>query len=92
MHLFFDVYILFRIDQKTLWRWCRRAHIIPHVDPLDQRKRYLTDAQLVKLARLHHRVILADPDTALLSEIESLEARFEARLAEIEAKLRHDEG
>ncbi len=57
MQSFTDVCVLFAVDRTTLWRWCRRAHITPHQDPADNRRCYLDDAQLVLLARLHHRVV-----------------------------------
>jgi len=80
MHLWSDICALFKITGMTLWRWCQRAQIIPHQDPVDMRRRYLTDDQLLTLARLHHRVLMIDTDALQLSAIE----RLEARIAELE--------
>ena len=80
MHLFSDIYVLFNIDTKTLYNWCRRASIHPHIDPADNRRRYLTDDQLLRLARLHNRVLMVDTEAIHLSQIE----RMEARIAELE--------
>ncbi len=80
MHLFPDIYTLFQIDQKTLYRWCRRAQITTHTHPADMRRRYLTDDQLLTLARLHNRVLMVNTDAIQLSQIE----RLEARIAELE--------
>ena len=76
MHPFSNVYVLFRIDQKTLWRWCRRAHITPHRDPVDHRRRYLDNGQLLKLARLHQRVLVVDAGSVSLDYLQQLEARI----------------
>jgi len=60
MHSWFHVQALFGVAPNTLWRWCRRAHITPHRDPADNRRRYLDDAQLILLARLHQRVVVVN--------------------------------
>jgi len=44
------------------------------------RRRYLTDDQLLTLARLHNRVLMVNTDAIQLSQIE----RLEARIAELE--------
>jgi hypothetical protein len=80
MHPWPDICALFHITSMTLWRWCHRAHITPHKDPLDQRRRYLDDAQLVKLARLHQRVLIVNTETAKLDSI----VQMERRIAELE--------
>ena len=80
MHSLPDVCALFSVDCATLRRWCRRAHIQPHQDPADMRRRYLTDDQLLHLSRLHNRVLVLDSDAVRLNEIE----RLEARIAELE--------
>ena len=49
------------------YNWCRRASIIPHQDPADYRRRYLTDDQLLTLVRLHHRVLMVDSNGIQLS-------------------------
>jgi DNA-binding transcriptional MerR regulator len=59
-----EVCALFSIDPVTLRRWMRRASISPHVDPSDHRRRYLDQAQLLALAQLYQRVLLAPPDDA----------------------------
>ncbi len=76
MHLFSDIYTLFKIDARTLYNWCRRASIIPHTHPADMRRRYLTDDQLLHLARLHNRVLMVDSDAVRLDQIEQLERRI----------------
>jgi transposase-like protein len=85
-----EVCALFSIDPVTLRRWMRRATISPHVDPSDHRRRYLDQAQLLRLSQLHQRVLLAPPHDAsssvplaqlrqeiadLVRRIERLEAR-----------------
>ena len=81
---------LFAINEVTLRRWMRRANISPHADPSDHRRRYLTEAELVRLSQLHQRVLLLPPKEAssslplahlrqeiadLVRRIERLEAR-----------------
>lgn len=68
--------MLFKVSPATLHRWCRRAHIMPHVDPVDNRRRHLDDDQLLRLARLHHRVLVVDTGSIQISAIEKLEARI----------------
>ena len=80
MHSISDVCALFSISPMTLRRWCRRASITPHQDPADNRRRYLDDDQVLKLARLHNRVLIVDTNSIQLSVIE----RLEARIAELE--------
>ncbi len=84
MHSFPNACILLSINRATLWRWCRRCGIVPCVDPVDYRRRYLTDNQLVRLARLHHRVLVVNADDARFREIE----RLETRIAELERRAR----
>jgi len=80
-----EVCALFSIDPVTLRRWMRRATISPHIDPSDHRRRYLDQAQLVALAQLHQRVLLAPPQDAssslplaqLRQEIADLARRIE---------------
>jgi hypothetical protein len=74
---------LFHISQPTLYRWCRRAHITPHIDPADYRRRNLDDDQVIHLARSHCRVVAVDTGSDQLSAI----AKLEARIAELEKKL-----
>jgi hypothetical protein len=76
MHMFSFVYALFKISPATLRRWCRHAHITPHIDPIDNRCRYLDDDQLLQLARRHHRVLVVDTGSVQISAIEKLEARI----------------
>jgi hypothetical protein len=76
MHTLNDAYALFSISSATLWRWCSRARIAPHQDPGDFRRRYLDDDQLLKLARLHNRVLIVDTNSIQLSVVERLEARI----------------
>jgi DNA-binding transcriptional MerR regulator len=85
MHRINTVLALFGISISTLKRWCRRAHITPHRDPVDNRRRYLDNDQLLKLARLHKRVLIVDADTASIDYLMQLERRIE----ELEAKLGH---
>ncbi len=75
MHSLFDIYILFKISPATLHRWCQHARITPHIDPTDYRRRYLDNGQLLRLARLHNRVLVPDINNILLPVIERLEAR-----------------
>jgi hypothetical protein len=77
---------LFKIDAATLYRWCRRAGIVSRVDPIDMRRRYLSDSQLILLSQLHHRVIVIDADKVQVSELQ----RLEARIAELEKERRLD--
>ena len=85
-----EVCALFAIGPMTLRRWMHRATISPHVDPSDHRRRYLDQAQLLALAQLHQRVLLAPPHDAssslplaqlrqeiadLVRRVERLEAR-----------------
>ena len=88
MHLFMDVYALFAISPTTLRRWCRRAHIKPHQDPADNRRRYLDSSQLVLLARLHHRVVAVhNVNEMMLEQIGELSrkvAKLEAHIAKLE--------
>jgi DNA-binding transcriptional MerR regulator len=76
MHPFSHVYALFVISPTTLHRWCRHAHITPHIDPVDNRRRYLDDNQLLRLARLHYRVLVVNTGSVQISAIEKLEARI----------------
>jgi transposase-like protein len=80
IHSINDICALFSISPMTLRRWCRRASIIVHQDPSDERRRYLDNDQLLKLAQLHHRVLMVDSGSIQLSQIE----RHEARIAELE--------
>lgn len=82
MHPWPDACTLFKISDVTLWRWCLRAHITPHQDLADNRRRYLDDDQLLHLARLHNRVLMVDTEGIQLSQIE----RLEARIAELEKR------
>ena len=50
---------------------------MPHRDPADHRRRYLDNDQLLKLARLHQRVLIVNTDAARLDYIVQLEARIE---------------
>ncbi len=83
MHSLSDVYALFKINAATLYRWLRRAQITPHQDPVDMRRRYLDDDQLLALARLHNRVLRVDTDAIQLSVIE----RMQAQIAELDRRL-----
>jgi DNA-binding transcriptional MerR regulator len=76
MHTLDTTLALFNITPMTLRRWCRRARITPHQDPLDLRRRYLDDDQVLMLARLHNRVLIVDSGSIQLSSIEKLEARI----------------
>jgi len=76
MHPSSDVCALFSIDRSTLYRWCCHSNIKPFQDPIDLRRRYLDNDQLLKLARLHNRVLRVDTDAVLLNEIERLERRI----------------
>ena len=91
MHLFFDIYILFNISPATLHRWCQRAHITPHIDPADFRRRYLDDNQLLRLARLHYRVLMVDTGSIQLSALEILEARTSKIEAQTAKLLKEDQ-
>ena len=75
MYMFSNLYALFNISPTTLCRWCRRAKIKPHIDPSDERRRYLDDDQLLTLARQHNRVLIVNTESVQLSEITKLEAR-----------------
>jgi hypothetical protein len=82
MNFWLYVCNLFQITPMTLWRWCKRSGVRPHQDPSDQRRRYLDNDQLLRLARLHNRVLIVDTDSVQLSAIEFLEAR----IAKLESK------
>ena len=77
MYTWSDILALFNINAATLWRWCRRAHVVPHKDPVDNRRRYLDNDQLLKLARLHQRVLTVNTESAKLDYIAQLERRIE---------------
>ncbi len=84
MHPFQNVYALFHVSQRTLWSWCRRSGIVPHRDPVDNRRRYLDNAQLVLLARLHHRVVAVNNvNEMMLEQIGELSRKVK----ELESKL-----
>lgn len=68
MYTIDNVCALFTITSMTLRRWCRRAHITPHRDPVDQRRRYLDDDQLLCLARLHQRVVVVNNVNEMMLE------------------------
>jgi hypothetical protein len=83
MRMFPEVYVLFCISASTLCRWCRDAGITPHVDPFDNRCRWLDDNQLLLLALLHHRLLVLKAESMQLSAIVMLEDR----VARLEKKL-----
>ncbi len=84
MHSFSNACTLLSVNRATLWRWCCRAQIIPHIDPADLRRRYLDNAQLVRLARLHHRVVAVDNvNEMMLEQISELSRK----VRQLEAKL-----
>jgi predicted site-specific integrase-resolvase len=60
------------IDDVTLWRWLRAAHIKPLRDPGDWRRRRLSQDQLIRLARRHHRLVMFMTEE---SRVDDLEAR-----------------
>jgi DNA-binding transcriptional MerR regulator len=85
MHSYQDTCTLFSIDPRTLRRWCKRAGIVVHQDPVDNRRRYLTDHQLVTLSRQHKRAIfIENADTLMLDQIEALNQKF----AKLEQKIK----
>jgi len=49
---------IFNIDRSTLWRWRASSHISSHRARGDYRRRFLTEEQVQRLARAHHRQIL----------------------------------
>jgi hypothetical protein len=91
MHPFSYIYALFNISPATLHRWCQRARITPHIDPADYRCRYLDDNQLLRLARLHYRVLMVDTGSVQLSALEILEARTSKIEAQIAKLLKGDQ-
>ncbi len=86
MHSFSNACTLLSINRATLWRWCRRSCIVPCVDPVDLRRRYLTNDQLVRLARLHHRVVAVDNVNEMMLEQISDLSRKVADLEKITKK------
>jgi DNA-binding transcriptional MerR regulator len=87
MHTWMDILTLFHINAATLWRWCRRAHIVPHRDPADNRRRFLDDAQLVLLARQHHRVVAVNNvNEIMLGQIGELSRK----VAELEKSMKKE--
>ncbi len=89
MHPFSKIYALFQIDAKTLYNWCRRCGIVPHIDPIDNRRRYLDNSQLITLVRLHQRVVVMNNVyEMMLKHIEALNRK----IAEIEANLHNKKG
>lgn len=83
MHSYQDVCALFSIDPRTLRRWCRRAGIFVHRDPVDERRRFLTDTQVLLLSRQHKRVLIIDTESVQLSAIDHMERR----IAQLERKV-----
>jgi MerR HTH family regulatory protein len=85
-----EVCVLFVIDPVTLRRWMHREHIAPHVDPTDGRRRYLDQAQLLRLARAHSRVLVptknAEKPSALLAHLCDEVATLARRLDVLEAR------
>ena len=77
MHPFSAIYVLFQIDAKTLYNWCRRVGVVPHVDPGDGRRRYLDDEQVLLLARAYRRVVVLPVGAAQLSAYDQLSAEIE---------------
>ena len=76
---------LFKITPMTLRRWCHRAGIVAHRDPVDNRCKYLDDRQLFTLSRQHNRIMVIDNvDTVMLDQIGALNKKF----AELEQKLK----
>jgi hypothetical protein len=55
----------------------------PHQDPADNRRRYLDNDQLLKLARLHQWILTVDVNGTHIDSIQQLETR----ITELEAKL-----
>ncbi len=88
MHPFSQVYALFAISPTTLRRWCHRAYIKPHQDPVDYRRRYLDNDQLLKLARLHQRVLIVNNVNEMMldqiSELSRKVAKLEACIPKLE--------
>lgn len=85
-----EVCALFSISPSTLRRWLRRHAIVPRVNPVDQRQRYLSQNQLVDLAVQCRRVLIGDipsspdacPRCAVLTE---QVAKLSQQVAKLEA-------
>ena len=87
---------LFHITPMTLYRWMKKSNIKPRVDPVDNRRKYLNDREVGKLAKLHHRVLVMDTQDVQRDAFEALSDRikdaedelkdFNNRIAEIERK------
>ena len=79
---------LFAINEVTLRRWMRRASISPHADPSDHRRRYLTEAELVRLSQLHQRVLLVpsqeESSSLLLAQLRQEIALLAERIERLE--------
>ncbi len=68
------------ISRSTLQRSLSAAHIVAHTDPMDRRCRWITKAQLLRVAHLRGAVLL-DAGSAL----ERL-AALEIRVADLEQR------
>jgi hypothetical protein len=84
MHTFSEVYKIFQINRSTLYRWISHANIMPHKDPLNARRKLLSDAQVLVLARLHNRVIMLPTGSGEISALTALEER----VAKLESELK----
>src|SRR5271157_70451 len=90
MYLLNHVCDLFHITPMTLNRWCKRAKIKPHVDPVDNRRKYLNNRELGRLAQMHHRVLVMDTQDVQRDAFEALSDRIkdiEDGMVELEQKL-----
>ncbi len=64
-------------NEKSLKAWLTKAGIEPQIDLMDERKKYLTRAQLEQLAKLHGRTLPEEEETSVTpSSIEVLTAQI----------------
>lgn len=78
------------IDQSTLYRWLARAGMKTAVDPMDKRRRTVTEAQLQHLAQQHRATIAMQPrprERTLEQRVKRLEKRVDA----LEKRMGEDE-
>ena len=85
-----EVCALFSITPVTLWRWQCQANITPHIDPSDERRRFLTGPQLLQLAQQHNRVLLlvdCEEHAEIITSLRAKVTHAVQRIADLEALL-----
>ena len=71
-----QVCALFHISPMTLYRWCKRAGISMRCDPVDNRRKYLNNRELGRLAQMHHRVLVMNAEDVQRDAFEALSDRI----------------